>query len=86
MRKHGVRCLLMGGQACVFYGAAEFSRDIDLALLADSENIKRLGFALRELQVDLIAVPPMDMRIFCVGMPFTFVVRHLVRKNSVSML
>jgi hypothetical protein len=36
MRKHGVRCLLMGGQACVFYGAAEFSRDIDLALLADS--------------------------------------------------
>ena len=29
MRMHGVRCLLMGGQACVFYGAAEFSRDTD---------------------------------------------------------
>ncbi len=25
----------MGGQACVFYGAAEFSRDTDLAILAD---------------------------------------------------
>jgi hypothetical protein len=25
-----VRYLLMGGQACVFYGAAEFSRDLDL--------------------------------------------------------
>ena len=25
----GVRALLMGGQACVFYGAAEFSRDTD---------------------------------------------------------
>jgi len=23
----------MGGQACVFYGAAEFSRDIDLVCL-----------------------------------------------------
>ena len=25
MRAHRVRALLMGGQACVFYGAAEFS-------------------------------------------------------------
>jgi hypothetical protein len=31
MRAHRVRALLMGGQACVFYGAAEFSRDTDLA-------------------------------------------------------
>jgi len=27
MREHLVQCLLMGGQACVLYGAAEFSRD-----------------------------------------------------------
>jgi hypothetical protein len=27
MRAYRVRALLMGGQACVFYGAAEFSRD-----------------------------------------------------------
>jgi hypothetical protein len=33
MRKNGVRYLLMGGQACVFYGAAEFSRDLDLVIL-----------------------------------------------------
>ena len=26
----------MGGQACVFYGAAEFSRDTDLLILADA--------------------------------------------------
>jgi len=26
---HEVRHLLMGGQACVFYGAAEFSREAD---------------------------------------------------------
>lgn len=30
IREHRVRALLMGGQACVLYGAAEFSRDTDL--------------------------------------------------------
>ena len=34
----------MGGQACVLYGAAEFSRDLDLALLPDPDNLDRLGF------------------------------------------
>jgi len=34
MRTHRVRALLMGGQACVFYGAAEFSRDTDFAIPA----------------------------------------------------
>ena len=42
MRRHRVRCLLMGGQACVFYGAAEFSRDTDIVLLADPDNLERL--------------------------------------------
>jgi hypothetical protein len=28
-RRNGVRTLLMGGQACVFYGAAQVSKDID---------------------------------------------------------
>ena len=62
MRKHGVRCLLMGGQACVFYGAAEFSRDIDFALLAEPENLERLRLALLELQAEVIAVPPIEMK------------------------
>ena len=35
IRRHQVAHLLMGGQACVLYGAAEFSRDLDLALLPD---------------------------------------------------
>ncbi len=53
-----VRALLMGGQACVFYGAAEFSRDTDLLILADGQNLARLEAALRELQAKCIAVPP----------------------------
>jgi hypothetical protein len=53
-----VRALLMGGQACVLYGAAEFSRDTDFAILADAANLERLQHALTELQAGVIAVPP----------------------------
>ncbi len=35
-----VRYLLMGGQACVFYGAAEFSRDTDIVILADPDLVQ----------------------------------------------
>ncbi len=34
--KHKVKALLIGGQACILYGAAEFSRDIDLAIVQDT--------------------------------------------------
>jgi hypothetical protein len=61
IRRHRVRALLMGGQACVLYGAAEFSRDIDLALLADAENLERLRAALVELEAVPIAVPPLAL-------------------------
>ena len=60
MRKSGARTLLMGGQACVFYGAAEFSRDLDLLILADPENLGRLRAALTDLEAEPIAVPPLD--------------------------
>ena len=62
MRAHRVRALLMGGQACVFYGAAEFSRDTDFAILADAANLARLRKALAELRAGLIAVPPFELK------------------------
>jgi hypothetical protein len=62
MRAHRVRALLMGGQACVFYGGAEFSRDTDLAILADAANLARLRRALAELQAVPIAVPSLELR------------------------
>jgi hypothetical protein len=62
MRKHRVRALLMGGQACVFYGAAEFSRDTDFAILAGAANLARLRRALAELQAGTIAVPPFELK------------------------
>jgi hypothetical protein len=62
MRKKRVRALLMGGQACVLYGAAEFSRDTDLAILAEPANLQRLKRALVELKAEVIAVPPFEIK------------------------
>ena len=50
----------MGGQACVLYGAAEFSRDIDFAVMASVENLGRLGEALGALDAEVIAFPPFE--------------------------
>lgn len=58
IRARQVRALLMGGQACVLYGAAEFSRDTDFAILASPTNLDRLRAALDDLQAEVIAVPP----------------------------
>jgi hypothetical protein len=52
----------MGGQACVLYGAAEFSRDTDLAILASPANLARLRAALDDLRAHVIAVPPFEAR------------------------
>jgi hypothetical protein len=57
-RRHGVRALLMGGQACILYGASEFSRDVDLAIYAHPDNLGRLQRALDELGASVTAVPP----------------------------
>ena len=76
MRARRVRALLMGGQACVFYGAAEFSRDTDLAIVADAANLARLRLALSDLQADVIAVPPFDARFLRRGHAVHFRCRH----------
>jgi hypothetical protein len=52
----------MGGQACVLYGAAEFSRDTDIAVLASPHNLDLLRAALHELRARRIAVPPFDLQ------------------------
>ena len=66
----------MGGQACVFYGAAEFSRDMDLAILASSENLARLQTALKDLKAEVIAVPPFDVRYLRKGHAIHFRCNH----------
>jgi hypothetical protein len=67
MREHGVRYLLMGGQACIVYGAAEFSRDTDIAILAEPDNIRRLQTALTALDARVIAIPPFETQYLARG-------------------
>ena len=62
----------MGGQACIFYGAAEFSRDLDLLILADATNLPNLVRALDALDAEVIAVPPLEER-------------HLLRGHAVHL-
>ena len=50
--KHNVKALLIGGQACILYGAAEFSRDIDLMIMISPENLEDLTLALEELKAE----------------------------------
>ena len=52
-----VKCLLIGGQACIIYGAVEFSRDSDFVILADPENIDRIKIALKALDARPVYVP-----------------------------
>ena len=66
----------MGGQACVFYGAAEFSRDTDFAILADASNLARLRKALADLQAEPIAVPPFEVRFLRRGHAIHFRCQH----------
>ncbi len=57
----------MGGQACVFYGAAQFSKDIDLLLPADAANYRRLEQALQTLVARRTGVPPFDPAVLARG-------------------
>jgi hypothetical protein len=50
----------MGGQACVFYGAAQVSKDVDFLIFAEAKNFDRLHAALASLQARRIAVPRFD--------------------------
>ena len=61
--KHRVRALLMGGQACIIYGAADFSKDIDLAVLAADKNLQKLGKVLDELGAEPVFVPPLSREV-----------------------
>ena len=74
----------MGGQACVFYGAAEFSRDTDLAILASSENLVRLNKSLTDLKAEVIAVPPFEAKYLRKGHAVHFRCDHAEASSSLS--
>ncbi len=71
----------MGGQACVLYGAAEFSRDCDIVMPTDEANIARLRLALSDLEARSIAVPPFEKEFLDKGHAVHFRCEHREAKN-----
>ncbi|MDO9027999.1 MAG: hypothetical protein Q7U68_03970, partial [Candidatus Roizmanbacteria bacterium] len=61
-KKYKVKSLLIGGQACIIYGAAEFSRDSDFVVLCKERNLQKLQMALEALKAELIYVPPLEIK------------------------
>jgi hypothetical protein len=59
--------LLIGGQACIIYGGAEFSRDLDFSLLVTLENIENLKTALEELEAERIFFPDLSEEVLLRG-------------------
>lgn len=54
--------MLIGGQACIIYGAAEFSRDTDIIILCNNDNLNTLRKTLSELKAAQIFFPPLELK------------------------
>ena len=48
LEKHGVRYVIVGGEAVIFHGHARFTGDVDFFYSVDAENAARLFAALKE--------------------------------------
>lgn len=53
----------MGGQACILYGAAEFTRDVDLAIAVSQGNLTRLRQALDDLKAEQVYFPSLSAEV-----------------------
>ncbi len=62
-RNCNVRYLLIGGQACIVYGGAEFSRDVDLSVAIDTDNLKAIKNALTVLNAETVFVPSLGKNV-----------------------
>lgn len=75
LEKHGVRYLLISGQASVLYGASTFSEDIDLWISPTALNVRALTSALRESRAVVYKLtPPLRPSYFRRGHGFHFLV------------
>lgn len=67
MQKLQLKALVMGGQACIFYGGAEYTKDLDLVVLVDETNLKRIQILLDKLKAENIAVPKFKKELMLKG-------------------
>lgn len=66
-RRHKVKALLIGGQACILFGAAEFSRDLNLAVMVSPGNIEKIKKALEALEAENVFVPDLSEEVWLKG-------------------
>lgn len=67
LKKQKVKSLLIGGQACILYGAAEFSRDSDFIVLAVPANLEALKNALKALKAVPVYFPDLSLEYLAKG-------------------
>jgi predicted nucleotidyltransferase len=77
MVRHGVRFIVIGGQAEYIFGSPRVTYDVDLCYERSGENLDRLSAALKELGVTLRGAPAglpflLDSRTLKMGSNFTF--------------
>ncbi len=65
--KHKIKALLIGGQATILYGGADFSRDIDFTVMVSPENITLLKSCLIELNAKRVYVPDISEEVLLRG-------------------
>jgi hypothetical protein len=61
LRSHGVRYLLIGGYAVIYYGYPRATGDLDIWIAVEPENASRIVDALREFGFD---TPELNARLF----------------------
>ena len=74
---HGVRFIVIGGQAEYLMGSPRVTYDVDLCYERTKENLERLASALKELKPTLRGAPPdlpfiIDAGSLALGSNFTF--------------
>src|SRR5665213_1642990 len=75
--KHGVRFIVIGGQAEYIFGSPRVTYDTDICYERSAENLSRLANVLKELDVHLRNAPRdlpfiIDARSLALGSNFTF--------------
>jgi predicted nucleotidyltransferase len=77
MLRHGVRFIVIGGQAEYIFGSPRVTYDVDFCYRRDPQNLENLAAALGELGVTLRGAPAglpfkLDQKTLAMGSNFTF--------------
>jgi len=62
-----VRYLVIAGRACIFYGATEFTRDLDIWVEPETENLAQIRQAMKQLGAKQRFLPPLERKYLLKG-------------------